>query len=326
MPKAQLLIVGRPPERGVENLEAVFDVSQMDKSGEVPPDRAAGIEAIALMADRIADRRFMALLPALQLIASFGVGYEHVDAVWAAEHGIIVTNTPGVLDEEVADTAVGLLLCTVRELPQAMAYLKAGNWPRSPYPLSPATLRDRIVGLVGMGRIGQSIARRLDAFRVPVVYHARRQNADVSYCYYADLVDMAAAVDTLVVIVPGGAATKHLVGRDVIRALGSNGILINVARGSVVDQAALIEALAGKRILAAGLDVYENEPDVPEALLRLDNVVLLPHVGSASRYTRDRMQKLVVDNLLAWASGNGALTPVAECLSLQNASSAEPES
>ena len=312
MPKPHLLIVGSPPAHGTELLDAAFNVSRMDTSAEVSAERAAGVDAIALMSGRNVDQHFMARFPALKIVASFGVGYDHVDARWAADRGIAVTNTPGVLDEEVADTALGLLLCTVRELPQAMAYLQAGQWPHAPYPLTPATLRDRTVGLVGMGRIGQSIARRLDAFRVPVVYHARHQNPDAPYRYYSDLIGMAAAVDTLIVIVPGGAATKHLISRVVLDALGPNGILINVARGSVVDQPALIEALASKRILAAGLDVYENEPEVPQALIQQKNVVLLPHVGSASRFTRTRMQKLVVDNLLAWASGNGPLTPVPE--------------
>ena len=312
MPKPRLLIIGPPPDSGTDELEAAFDVCQTENCTEVSPGGATGIDAIALLASRTVDQRFMAAFPALKIIASFGVGYDHVDARWAADHGITVTNTPGVLDEEVADTALGLLLCTVRELPQAMAYLKAGHWRRAPYRLTPATLRDRTVGLVGMGRIGQSIARRLDAFSVPVVYHARHPSSTASYRYHADLVGMAAAVDTLIVIVPGGAATHHLISREVFDALGPNGILINVARGSVVDQSALIAALASKRILAAGLDVYENEPEVPRALMELDNVVLLPHVGSASRYTRDRMQKLVVDNLLAWAAGEDLLTPVAE--------------
>jgi lactate dehydrogenase-like 2-hydroxyacid dehydrogenase len=173
-------------------------------------------------------------------------------------------------------------------------------------------LRDRTVGLVGMGRIGQAIARRLDAMRVPVVYHARHPAADVAYRHYPNLLDMARAVDILLVIVPGGAATKNLVDARVLEALGPEGILINVARGSVVDEQALITALQEKTILSAGLDVFAREPNVPAELLAMDHVVLLPHLGSASVYTRTQMDQLAVDNLLAWAAGKPPLTPVAE--------------
>jgi lactate dehydrogenase-like 2-hydroxyacid dehydrogenase len=250
--------------------------------------------------------------PKLEIISSFGVGYDHVDVKYAAAHGIIVTNTPEVLTEEVADTALGLLLCTVRELPQAERYLRAGKWLQKGYPLSRATLRNRTVGIVGMGAIGRAIARRLDAFGVPVVYHTRQRRPDVPYRHYPKLVDMARDVDTLMVIVPGGAATQNMINAEVLAALGPNGILINMARGSVVDEPALIEALQNKRIMAAGLDVYAKEPEVPQALIDMDNVVLLPHLGSASVHTRDKMDQLVVDNIAAWAAGKPPLTPVPE--------------
>ena len=253
-----------------------------------------------------------ARLPNLEIIASFGVGYDHIDAAAAAQRGIVVTNTPDVLTEEVADTAVGLLICTVRELPQAERYLRAGKWPKANYPLSRATLRNRTVGLVGMGRIGQAIARRLEAFGVPIVYHTRQPRADLPYPHYPQLIDMAKAVDTLVVIVPGGAATRNMIDAKVLEALGPDGILINVARGSVVDEGALIEALKQRKIFAAGLDVFVNEPEVPAELLALENVVLLPHLGSASVYTREKMDQLLVDNLLAWSRGEAPLTPVPE--------------
>jgi len=254
----------------------------------------------------------MQRFPRLEIVSSFGVGYDHVDAKWAGAHGVLVTNTPDVLNEEVADTALGLLLCTVREFPQAERYLRAGKWGHGPYPLTPATLRDRTVGIVGMGRIGQAIARRLDAFRVPVVYHARRPNAGIAYKHYPGLIDMARDADVLVVIVPGGAETRNLIGAEVLEALGPNGILINVARGSAVDEPALIAALREKKIFAAGLDVFVNEPTVPAELMEMENVVLFPHLGSASVYTRAAMDQLVVDNLVSWASGKGPLTPVPE--------------
>jgi lactate dehydrogenase-like 2-hydroxyacid dehydrogenase len=255
---------------------------------------------------------FLGRFPKLEIVSSFGVGYDHVDAKWAAAHGIIVTNTPDVLTEEVADTALGLLLCTVRELPQAERYLRAGKWPQGDYPLTKATLRDRTVGIVGLGRIGKAIARRLDAFRVAVVYHTRHAQQGVPHRHYPNLVDMARDVDVLMVVTPGGPATKNLIDAKVLDALGPEGILINMSRGSVVDEPALIAALEAGKILSAGLDVFANEPRVPPELMAMETVVLFPHVGSASVHTRDAMGQLVVDNLLSWAAGKGPLTPVPE--------------
>jgi lactate dehydrogenase-like 2-hydroxyacid dehydrogenase len=217
-----------------------------------------------------------------------------------------------VLTEEVADTALGLLLCTVREFPQAERYLRAGKWLRKGYRLTPATLRNRTVGLVGMGAIGQAIARRLEACKVPVVYHSRRPRADVPYRHYPDLIAMARDVDILLVIVPGGPSTQNMINAPVLDALGPDGIFINMARGSVVDEPALIKALQEKRILSAGLDVYANEPQVPKELIEMENVVLFPHLGSASEATRRAMDQMVVDNLLAWGAGKPPLTPVPE--------------
>jgi lactate dehydrogenase-like 2-hydroxyacid dehydrogenase len=183
-----------------------------------------------------ADRSALALFPKLEIVASFGVGYDHVDSAYAREHNIVVTNTPDVLTEEVADVAMGLLIATLREFVKADRYLRSGLWTTQNYPLSVGSLRDRKVGIVGMGRIGQAIGRRLDASRVPVVYHSRKPAADVSYKHYPDLIEMAKAVDTLIVIVPGGAATANLINADVLKALGPRGVVINVARGSVVDE------------------------------------------------------------------------------------------
>jgi len=250
--------------------------------------------------------------PKLEIVSSFGVGYDNVDVKYAAAHDIIVTNTPEVLTEEVADTAIGLLLCTVRELTQAERYVRAGRWLHQGYPLSKATLRNRTVGMVGMGAIGQAIARRLDAFGVPVVYHTRQKRAELGYRHYPKLVDMARDVDTLMVIVPGGAATANMISADVLDALGPDGVLINMARGSVVDEPALIKALKDRRIMAAGLDVFVKEPEVPKELIEMDNAVLFPHLGSASVYTREKMDQLVADNILAWAKGQPPLTPVPE--------------
>jgi lactate dehydrogenase-like 2-hydroxyacid dehydrogenase len=259
------------------------------------------------------DRGLIERLPKLEIIANFGVGYDSVDVAAAAEHGVVVTNTPDVLTEEVADTAIGLLLMTVRELSAAERYLRDLRWPADgPYPLTRGSLRNRTVGIVGLGRIGLAIARRLEAMHVPVVYHNRSPRAGVTYRYYPDLTAMAADVDTLIFVLPGGKATRHLVDAELLRALGPEGILINIGRGSTVDEAALIEALASGAILAAGLDVYPNEPDVSDALIALPNVVLLPHVASASVHTREAMGQLVIDNLKVWFESGRPLTPVPE--------------
>src|SRR5712691_4540429 len=314
--KVEVLLIGPPKPVIAKGLAAAFAVHRLDEA----KDPAALIEEIAPRVRAIAssatseriDGARMGKLPRLEIVATFGVGYDHIDVKWASEHGVTVTNTPEVLTEEVADTALGLLLCTVREFPQAERYLRAGKWAKKGYPLSKATLRDRTVGLVGMGRIGQAIARRLDGMQVPVVYHSRRPAAGVAYKHYPKLIDMARAVDVLLVITPGGAETKNLIDAKVLKALGPEGILINIARGSVVDEQALIKALKDKTIMSAGLDVYFNEPDVPKALIAMDHVVLFPHLGSASVATRERMDQLVVDNLCAWAAGKPPLTPVKE--------------
>jgi lactate dehydrogenase-like 2-hydroxyacid dehydrogenase len=257
------------------------------------------------------DSTFMHRLPHLEIVSSFGVGYDHIDAQWAGGHGIIVTNTPGVLDDEVADMAMGLTIMAVRRLPQAERYLRAGEWPKAHFPLS-ASLRGRIMGILGLGRIGKAIAKRAQGFGLEIVYHGRRAQPDVPYRFYPSLVEMAKACDILVVAAPGSPETRRLVDARVLNALGPDGVLINVARGTLVDEQALIQALRSGAILAAGLDVFENEPQVPEALLALDNAVLLPHVGSASVKTRRAMAECVVDNLVAWSEGKPPLTPVPE--------------
>ena len=314
MSKPTVLAPARMPALVIEQLASRYEVVEL--AGAQNPDKvmsecAERVRAVVTQGTAI-DRAFMQALPNLQIVANFGVGYDKVDAVSAAELGIIVTNTPDVLNEEVADTTLGLLLMTVRQLPQADQHVRKGLWREQSFPLTPSTLQGRTVGLVGMGRIGEAIAHRLESFGVAIAYHARNRRDHVSYRYFDDLVALAEAVDTLVVIVPGGPATKHLIDRQVLEALGQNGILINVARGSVVDEQALIHALENKVILSAGLDVFEYEPDVPQALIDMDHVVLLPHVGSASVPTRNAMSQLVVDNVIAWFDSGTAVTPVAE--------------
>jgi lactate dehydrogenase-like 2-hydroxyacid dehydrogenase len=277
------------------------------------PEVAAKVRGMAVTYNTVrGDAKTLARFPKLEIVSAFGVGYDHVDATYARDHNIMVTNTPDVLTEEVADIAMGLLIATLREFVKADRYLRSGLWQTQQFPLSVGSLRDRKVGMVGMGRIGQAIARRLDASKVPVVYHSRKPADGVSYKHYPDLAEMAKAVDTLVVIVPGGPGTAKMVNADVMKALGPRGVIINVARGTVVDEQALVAALKSGTILAAGLDVFEKEPNVPDELKTMQNVVLLPHIGSASVVTRNAMDQLVVDNLKAWFAGKPPLTPVAE--------------
>ena len=320
--KPDVLLLGPPRPVFLDGLSGAFTVHRLPVQ-DVQAALAAlapRIRAIAVssVVDRV-DAVLMARLPRLAIVSTFGVGYDHIDARYAGEHGIVVNNTPDVLTEEVADTAIGLLLCTVREFGAAERFVRAGKWLERGYPLSRASLRNRTVGLIGMGRIGKAIARRLDGMAVPVVYHTRRPLADVAYRHYPDLLDMARAVDVLLVIVPGGAQTQNIINREVLEALGPEGILINMARGSVVDEAALIKALQDKTILTAGLDVYANEPHVPAELIAMEHVVLFPHLGSASVHTRRQMDQLVVDNLLAWAEGKPPLTPVPETVAAAKA-------
>ena len=277
------------------------------------PEVAGKIRGAAITYNTVrGDAKTLARFPKLEIVAAFGVGYDHVDAAYARDHNIMVTNTPDVLTEEVADVAMGLLIATLREFVKADRYVRSGLWQTQNYPLSVGSLRDRKIGIVGMGRIGQAIARRLDASLVPVVYHSRNPSKDVSYKHYPDLIEMAKAVDTLMVIVPGGASTNKMINAEVLKALGPRGVLVNVARGSVVDEAALVQALKSGTILAAGLDVFAAEPTVPEELKTMQNVVLLPHIGSASVVTRNAMDQLVVDNIRTWFAGKPPLTPVAE--------------
>jgi lactate dehydrogenase-like 2-hydroxyacid dehydrogenase len=276
-------------------------------------DLAPRVRACAIGSHFRCDGPFMQRLPKLEIVANFGVGYDSVDAAWAGAHGIVVTNTPDVLTEEVADTALGLLLMTVRELPQSERWLRAGNWTaRGPYPLTRHTLRGKRLGIVGLGRIGKAIARRCEAFGLDIAYHGRHRQADLPYRYADSLEGLAREVDILMVVAPGTAETFHMIDARILKALGPDGILINIGRGTVVDEAALIEALRSGTIFSAGLDVFEDEPRVPAELIAMENVVLLPHVGSGSVHTRRLMGTLVVDNIRSFAEGRGPLTPVAE--------------
>jgi lactate dehydrogenase-like 2-hydroxyacid dehydrogenase len=257
------------------------------------------------------DEGLITKLPGVKLVSSFGVGYDHIDAPALHRHGVVVTHTPDVLNEEVADTALALLLSAVREIPQADHYLRSGQWLKGPYPLT-ASLRGRKAGILGLGRIGKAIARRLEAFGLPVSYFGRNPQKDVAYPYFSSPVALAKEVDVLISVMPGGKATEKLINAEVLSALGPNGVFVNIGRGTSVDEVALIKALQDKTILAAGLDVFADEPRVPQALIDCPNTTLLPHVGSATHDTRRAMAQLVIDNLFALLEGKPPLSPVPE--------------
>ncbi|WP_366556077.1 2-hydroxyacid dehydrogenase [Aquibaculum sediminis] len=316
MSKPHILMPGRMMDLVVQRLDVAFTLHKLWEAEDQDAAIAAvadKIEGIATGGHRRVDGDFMSRFPNLKIVSNFGVGYDTVDAAWAGKHGIYVTNTPGVLTDEVADTTLGLLLMTVRQLSETERYLRAGRWEKEgAFPLTQNTLRERKVGILGLGRIGKAIAHRLEAFGNPIAYHGRNKQSDVPYRYYDNLVEMAGDVDILISVAPGGASTHHLISTEVLNALGPQGILINVGRGSVVDEQALIAALKEERLFSAGLDVFEHEPKVPAELMAMERVVLLPHVGSASIHTRNLMGQLVVDNITSFFEKGKPLTPVAE--------------
>jgi lactate dehydrogenase-like 2-hydroxyacid dehydrogenase len=269
------------------------------------------IRAIATEANRGASRALIEALPKLEVIGVFGVGTDAIDLAAARERRIPVSNTPGVLTDECADLAIGLMLASARQLLFADRYVRDGSWSaKGPLPLG-RSVGGKTLGVVGLGGIGRAIADRAAAFRMRVIYHGPRPKADAPYEYFGDLAEMARQSDYLMVACKGGPETHHLVSGAVIDAVGPDGTLINVARGSVVDEAALIRALADGRLGHAALDVFENEPHVPPALLALPNVIVQPHQGSATVETRTAIGQLMIDNISAYFAGRPLLTPVA---------------
>jgi len=260
---------------------------------------AHGREFVGLATAGFADAALIDALPSLKVISSFGVGVDKIDLEAAARRDIPVGNTPDVLNDCVADLAIALMLDVARGIGASERYLRAGAWPKGPYPLQ-RKFSGKKLGIVGLGRIGHAIAKRALAFDMDIRYHNRRPVMDTSIAHEPSLVELARWCDFLVTIVPGGAATQHLVNDAVLDALGPKGYLINIARGSVVDEPALVRALKDRRIAGAGLDVFENEPQVPAELMALDNVVLVPHIGSATVETRAAMAQRVFDNLVSY--------------------------
>jgi lactate dehydrogenase-like 2-hydroxyacid dehydrogenase len=289
-----------------------FDCHSLAKQGDPArflADQGASFQALVTTSKNGADGALMDALPALKAIAHFGVGYDTVDVAAAARRGIPVSNTPDVLNDCVADVAMGLLLDAARGLSASDRFVRRGDWLKAQFPLA-TRVSGKKLGIAGLGRIGQAIARRARGFDMDIRYHSRRPVAGAAFPHEPSLVSLAGWCDFLIVIVSGGPATRHLVSAEVISALGPNGFLVNVSRGSVVDEAALVDALVNRRIAGAGLDVFEDEPRVPQALMELDNVVLLPHLASGTRETRQAMADLVLANLHSIFESGRLVTPV----------------
>ena len=314
--KPELLTVAKLAPFLMQPLQQTFTVH--DRLHENAADSAAfeaaapRIRAICGSGESKVSAELMARLPALEVISIMGVGYDGVDVAAAKARGVMVGHTPDVLNDDVADLALALMLNVARRIPQAERYVRAGKWPEGPMPLARKMSGARL-GIVGMGRIGQAIAQRALAFGMSIAYTARSAKPALPFAFHSTPRELAAASDFLVVITPGGASTRKLIDADVLRALGPEGYLVNVARGSVVDEAALIEALRSGGIAGAGLDVFENEPHVPEALRTLDNVVVVPHIGSATVQTRHAMAARAFANLQAHFAGQPLPSAIPEC-------------
>ncbi len=311
MAKPEVLLMGPMYPPTMESLEQAFTLHKVWEAADgdaLLASVASRIRAAASTAFKGMDEATMAKLPRLELISHFGVGVDSVDVAAASARGIRVTNTPDVLTEDVADLAIALLLATVRRVCAGDRYVRAGKWPQAGYPLTD-TVQGKTLGIVGMGRIGRAIARRAVAFNLGIAYQGPNRKPELAWPYFADPVALAKEADFLVAACPGGDATRGLVSRAVLDALGPRGVFVNISRGSVVDEPALVAALREGRLGGAGLDVFAHEPRVPEALFAMDNVVLQPHVASATHPTRRAMGQLVVDNLAAYFAGRPLLTP-----------------
>jgi lactate dehydrogenase-like 2-hydroxyacid dehydrogenase len=290
-------------------LEQNFTVHKLFEAA----DREAFLAEIAPKVRGIAggnaDGALMDRLPGLEIIANFGVGYDSIDTAAAKARNIRVTNTPNVLNDAMAEITIGLMIALARKLPQADRYVRDGKWRSGGFPLQ-RELTGKTLGILGLGRIGKEVARRAEAMKMRVVYFGRHRQPREPFAYFDDLTDMARAADWLVAIAPGGKSTEKLVSRAVLEALGPEGMFVNMGRGSLVDEPAMVEMLASGALGGAALDVYLDEPNAPEALFALDNVVLSPHQGSATTETRDLMGALLVDNLKAHFAGDPLLSPV----------------
>jgi hydroxypyruvate reductase 2 len=307
--KPDVLVVGRLMPYAMEKLEERYTLHKLDEAADQDAflrevgERIRGIANGGGVSASLIDA-----CPNLEVISSFGVGTDSIDTGHAKQRGVPVCNTPDVLNDEVANTALLLLLTSIRNFVAYDRYVREGRWAKEGAPPLSRSIAGRHVGIVGLGRIGRAIADKLQVFHCTVAYYARHERPDAPYRFYADLEELARDSDALIVIVPGGEGTRKLIDRRVIDALGPQGILVNVARGSVVDEPALVAALEDGRLGSAGLDVFVDEPNVPQALLKMDNVVLQPHQGSATVETRRAMADRMLDNLAAHFAGRPLLS------------------
>jgi hydroxypyruvate reductase len=293
-----LLIMSDMPQYFINLADKNFKTYKLwlqDDEDKYLNDIKLEIDAIAVMGGYKITPNLMKSMPNLKIIACYGVGYDAIDINYAKSLGIRVTNTPEVLNDEVADTAIALMLCVYKKIIMADKFARNNSWINGDFPLTKKFTGTKL-GIVGMGRIGKAIAERAEAFKCEISYHSRNKK-DVKYKYFNNLNQLAKEVDTLCVITPGGKETEKLINSEILDALGEDGVLINVARGSVIDQETLIHYLENKLILAAGLDVYTNEPHIPQKLMSLANTVLLPHIASGTVETRNAMGQLVYDNI-----------------------------
>lgn len=308
----KILAVGHLLPQEMEILEQEFDIVPLYKSKD--PERllqeVKNDISIVLSGYWTPIRQnIIEALPNLGMIAQFGVGFDNIDIETCKARQISVTNTPDVLTDETADTAMALLLAVSKRVAEADMFIRVGKWEAGDsFPLG-TSLKNKVAGIVGMGRIGKSIARKCEAFDMEIAYHGPNQK-DVPYSYYSDLKQLASDADVLILACSGNPSTEKIIDRDIIGAMSKNAIIINIARGSVIDEDALVEALVNKKILGAGLDVYEKEPRVPEEYKSLDNVVMLPHIGSATKETRSEMGRLVIENIRAYCEGKELITKV----------------
>lgn len=310
MMKPQVLQVAAIYGPSQARLEADYPVHRLWQAADrdaLVREVAPQVEVVVTTGGAGAARSLIEQLPRLRLIACFGVGVDAIDLAAARERGIAVTNTPDVLTDDVADLAIGLMLAALRGIAAADRYVRAGLWLHAHMPLQ-TRLTGKRLGIVGMGRIGQAIAKRAVGFDLSIAWHGPRAK-DLPWRYEPDLLTLARNVDVLIAACPGGAATRGLISRAVLEALGP-GVFVNIARGSVVDEAALVDLLVSRRLGGAALDVFADEPRVPEALFALEHVVLQPHQASATRETRAAMGQLVLDNVAAHAAGRPLITPV----------------
>ena len=312
---ANLLVIGEITPRMHARLTPSFTLHYADRIDDVLAfleREGRNIAHVLTDGHNGVPRAWMDALPGLRLISNYGVGYDAIDVGLTGDRGVLVTHTPGVLSDEVATTALMLMLACSRNLLASDAFVRGGSWPAKRHMALSRSADHRRVGILGLGRIGLALARKLEPFHAEISYHNRTER-DVPYRYCQDLVKMAAEADVLFVVTPGGAETHGIVNREVIDALGPEGMLVNVSRGSVVDEPALVAALEEGRLGAAGLDVFVDEPNVPAALFAMENVVLTPHIGSATEETRQAMGDLVVDNLLQHQADGRVISPVPEC-------------